>query len=111
MAEMQFEDDLRAMFDAAPAAADAAQFAARVDRRIVRRQRMGLVLISVLGLAGLAIAFLMFRPSLGELGVSAPSSLSLDSLSASASDIGLWSVGIVVLTLGWAGLQLVSSET
>jgi len=109
MAEMQFEHDLRALFDQAPADADAARFAARVDRRIVSRQRMAAGLISVLGLAGLAIAFLMFRPSLGELDVG-PSILSPENLLASAGDIGLWAVGIVVVTLGWAGLQLAGSE-
>jgi glycosyltransferase involved in cell wall biosynthesis len=84
---MQFEHDLRALFDQAPADADAARFAARVDRRIVSRQRMAAGLISVLGLAGLAIAFLMFRPSLGELDVG-PSILSPENLLASAGDIG-----------------------
>ncbi len=113
MAETQFEDDLRAMFEQAPPAADAAAFAQRVDGRIVRRGRQRAVLVSILGVLGLAITWLWFGLSPADFSVTLPTLQSVTGAVQSVAgpgNIGLWALGVLALTLGLVVYQSVAAE-
>jgi hypothetical protein len=103
MAETQFEDDLRAMFEQAPPAPDAAAFAQRVDAKLVRRGRQRAILVLVLGVLGVMITWLSFGLSLSDVSVGLPTLQSVMGGVQSISgpdNIGLWAAGVLVLALG-----------
>jgi hypothetical protein len=110
MAETQFEDDLRMMFERAPPAPDAAAFAQQVDARIVRRGWLRAGLVSALGAAGVAIAWFSFGLSPSDFHVAVPTIQSVTQSVAGPDNLGLWAAGILVLTLGLAGYQLATAE-
>lgn len=103
MAETQFENDLRAMFEQAPPAPDAAAFAARVDARLARRGWQRAALVSILGALGVAITWLSFGLSLADFSLSLPTVQSVVAAAQSVAgpdNIGLWAAGVLVLALG-----------
>ena len=113
MAETQFEDDLRAMFEQAPPASDAAAFAARVDAGLVRRGWQRAVLVSVLGVLGVAITWLSFGLSLADFSLSLPTVQSVVGTAQSVAgpdNIGLWAAGVLALALGLVVYQSVTAE-
>jgi hypothetical protein len=113
MAETQFEDDLRAMFEQAPPAPDAAAFAARVDARLVRRGRQRAVLVCALGVLGAATAWLGFGLSPADFSLSLPTVQSVVGAAQSVAgpdNIGLWAAGVLIVALGLAAFQSVTTE-
>jgi hypothetical protein len=100
MAEIEFEEDLRAAFDQAASVPDQADFAVAVSRRIEGGARLRLLMLGGFGLAGGVGAAALSWSSLGDFGRALdPAALDPAALAAGDwSQLGVW-VGAVALAL------------
>ena len=112
MADVELEDDLRAMFASAPAAADADVFAERVQRRLDRFAGVRLALVGGLGLIGVLIAWLTLGLSLGDVSGALVQMTSAAATGAiSVDDASGWAAAVLLLALGGLMVRPVLSET
>jgi hypothetical protein len=113
MAEQDFDEDLCALFDAAPRQADADLFAAKVDARIAQGQWLRVGLVVGLGLVGALIAWLQCGLSLQALNLTGV----VDAATVAASGEGAydtaipWAAGLLLLGLGWLAVRPAISES
>lgn len=116
MADADFENDLQALFDAAPAADDKA-FAERVDRRIGLMRRIRVVLVMAFGLIGAWVSAAAFGVSPGALMASASGAAHATNGFVSAvakggmTDIAMWAMMAVLLVGGVFVLRPALSES
>jgi hypothetical protein len=111
MADLQFEDDLRAMFQAAPSAPDAAAFAMRVERGLDRIQWIRLAMVSTLGLVGVVIAWAMFGASLSDVSGLFSAMTRAASNTGAVDDASAWAAALLLLAFGGLMIRPVFSET
>ncbi len=111
MADLEFEDDLRAAFAGAPPAPDADAFAGRVERGLDRMMWIRLVLVSVLGLLGVLIAWSVFGVSLTDLASVSGAVTSAASSRGAVDEASAWAAGLLLLALGGLLIRPVFSET
>jgi hypothetical protein len=116
MADADFENDLQALFDAAPVADDKT-FAERVDRRLGLMLRVRLMLIVAFGLIGAWVSAAAFGVSPGELMASASGATAATTGFVSSvakggmTDIAMWAVIAVMLVGGLFALRPALSES
>ncbi len=118
MADRDFEEDLRALFDApnldpcVPGlAADADPFAKRVQARIGQSDGLRAGLIVGLGLVGALIAWLRFGLSIHDLAASS-NAIALAVAGQGDYDSPVpWASGLLVLGLGWLAVRPAFSES
>lgn len=105
MAELDIEDDLRALLASAAPSADADRFAVEVDERIARRARARVALVVALTVVGVLVAWLMLGLSPADLAWRGPTELS-----ALAANAGVWALGLLALLALWAVVQAAATE-
>jgi hypothetical protein len=111
MADLDFEDDLRALFDAPAPMSDSDAFAAQVQARIGQALWLRAALVGGLGLVGALIAWLRLGLSLHDLarGLNA---MTVATGGEEAYDSAVpWAAGLLLLGLGWLAIRPAISET
>ena len=111
MAETDFEDDLRFLFDAAPPAQDAAVFAKGVDRRIARGMWARIAVLSVFALVGVVVSALLLGVTPFSLAASVNGLMSVASDPAAAfGDARVWLAGLILAVLAFLAIRPALSE-